>query len=360
MEISRIALVACVLCAPAAIHAQWLNQPTPGIPRTPDGKPNLSAPAPRTPDGKPDLSGLWNKISPKYSRNIAADLKPGEVQPWAEALVRQRKEDLGKDYMNVVCVPLGPGYSTDADSTGAEMMKIIQTPALIIILNPDLTYRQIFLDGRKLETAPNPSWMGYSVGRWDGDTLVVDSFGFNDRTWLDHDGHPHTEALRMTERYRRRDFGNLDVEVTLSDPAAYSRPWTVAVRAELAADSELIEWVCNENGSEVRHYIGKASDESKSAVKVPPEILEKYVGTYEEQPKLWRLVPRIVEITLSGDGLLADMDGRGKVPLIAQSETTFSGLYGLGVEFVPGAGQRNSEELFVKHVSGNYRFARKP
>src|SRR5580698_6946343 len=196
-----LALLAAALSAPLA--AQWLNHPTPGIPRTPGGKPDLAAPAPRTPDGKPDLSGLWNKISPKYSRNIAADLKPGEVQPWAEALVRQRQEDLGRDYMNVLCVPLGPGYTTSADSTGAEMMKIVQTPALILILNPDLTYRQIFLDGRPLETAPNPSWMGYSTGHWDGDTLAVESYGFNDRTWLDHDGHPHTQALRTTERYRR-------------------------------------------------------------------------------------------------------------------------------------------------------------
>lgn len=336
----------------APLQAQWLHQPTPGIPRTPDGKPNLAAPAPRTPDGKPDLSGLWNKISPKYARNIAADLKPGEIQPWAQALVKQRTEDLGKDYMNVLCVPLGPGYATDADSTGAEQLKIIQTPALILILNPDLTYRQIFLDGRVLETAPNPSFMGYSVGRWDGDTLVVESFGFNDRTWLDHDGHPHTEALRMTERYRRRDFGNLDLDVTLSDPAIYSRPWTVSVRAELAPDTEMIEWVCNENGSRLNHYIGKASDERKAEVKVAPEILGKYVGTYVEQPPLWRLVPRVVEITVSGDTLLANMDGRGNVPLAAQSAANFSGLYGLGVDFL-------RDELFVKHVSGDYRFVRK-
>jgi hypothetical protein len=284
MTASAIAILTVSLTVPASLPAQWLNHPTPGIPRTPAGKPNLSAPAPRTPDGKPDLSGLWNKISPKYARNIAADLKPGEVQPWAEALVQKRLEDLGKDYMNVHCLPLGPGYSTDADSTGAEMMKIIQTPALIIILNPDLTYRQIFLDGRALETAPSPSWMGYSVGRWDGDTLVVESSGFNDRTWLDHDGHPHTEALRMTERYRRRDFGNLDVQVTLTDPAVYARPFTVAVRAELAADTELLEWVCNERGSGIEHWVGKASDEKKSEVRVPSEVLSKYVGTWEEQP----------------------------------------------------------------------------
>jgi hypothetical protein len=258
--------------------------------------------------------------------------------------------------MNVLCLPLGPGYSTDADSTGAEMMKIVQTPSLMLILNPDLTYRQVFMDGRPLETKPNPSWMGYSVGRWDGDTLVVESFGFNDRTWLDHDGHPHTEALRTTERYRRRNFGNLDLEVTLSDPAIYAKPWTVVVRAELAADTELLEWVCNEKGSTLEHWVGKASDERKAEVKVAPEILGKYVGTYVEQPRLWRLVPRIVEITVSGGSLFGNMDGRGKVPLIAQSETGFSGLYGLGVEFAKG---ERVTQLFVKHVSGDYRFARK-
>ena len=353
----RVALaVVVLLLASGSARGQWLNHPTPGIPRTSDGKPQLAAPAPRTADGKPDLSGLWNKISPKYSRNIAADLKAGDIQPWAKALVEQRREDLGRDYMNVQCVPLGPGYTTSADSTGAEMMKIIQTPGLIVILNPDLTYRQIFLDGRALESAPNPSWMGYSVGRWEGDTLVVESFGFNDRSWLDHDGHPHTEALRMTERYRRRDFGNLDLEVTLSDPAAYAKPWTVAVRAELAADTEMIEWVCNENNRAVlERWVGKASDERKGEVQVAAALLAKYAGTYEEQAPFWRAVPRVVEIAVSDGRLLADMDGRGKVPLIASSDTVFSGLYGLGVEFIMGG----SGGLFVKHVSGNYRFARK-
>src|ERR1700709_481068 len=132
-RIVRMVPVLSVLMT-APLGAEGLNQPTPGIPRPADDKPNLAAPAPRTSDGKPDLSGLWNKISPKYSRNIAADLRPGDIQPWAQTLVQQRKEDLGKDYMNVLCLPLGPGYSTDADSTGAEMMKIIQTPGLILIL----------------------------------------------------------------------------------------------------------------------------------------------------------------------------------------------------------------------------------
>jgi hypothetical protein len=347
----RVTVTLCVLLA-GALQAQWLNHPTPGIPRTPEGKPDLSAPAPRAPGGTPDLSGLWYRISPRYSRNIAADLKPGEIQPWAEALVQQRKEDLGKGFMNVLCVPFGPAYATAADTTGAEMMRMVQTPALVLILNPDLTYRQVFLDGRALEADPNPSWMGYSVGRWEGDTLVVESNGFNDRTWLDHDGHPHTEALRVTERYRRRNFGNLDLEVTFSDPGAYTRPWTVRVRAELAADTEMLEFVCNEKSRGLEHWVGKASDERQTGLKMAPGILAKYAGTYVEQPRIWRLVPRVLEITLSGDTLFADMDARGKVPLVARSETLFSGLYGLGVEFVPDG------QLFVKHVSGDYRFRR--
>jgi hypothetical protein len=348
-------MVLLTLALSAPLSAQWLQHPTPGLPRTADGKPNLSAPTPRTADGKPDLSGLWNKISPKYSRNVAADLKSEEIQPWARTLVDQRREDLGKQYMNVICVPLGPGYATSADSTGSEMVKIVQTPSLLLMLNPDLTYRQIYLDGRELEAKPSPNWMGYSVGHWDGDTLVAESFGFNDRTWLDHDGHPHTEALRMTERYHRRNVGNLDVEITLSDPGAYSRPWTVSVRAELAADTEMLEWVCNEGNFNLDHWVGKASDERKGEVVVAADVLAKYVGTYEEQPPFWRAAPRVVEITVSGGKLFANMDGRGVVPLIASSETSFSGLYGLGVEFIQGG----ANGLLVKHVSGDYRFKRK-
>lgn len=352
------AMAMLVLGLPLA--GQWLNHPTPGIPRTPDGKPNLSAAAPRTADGKPDLSGLWNRISPKYARNIAADLKPEDIQPWARTLVQQRDENLEKDYMNVLCVPLGPGYATTADNTGAEQMKIVQTPGLILILNPDLTYRQVFMDGRKLESSPMPSWMGYSVGHWNGDTLVVESFGYNDRTWLDHDGHPHTEALRITERYHRRDFGNLDLDVTLSDPKVYAKPWTVQVRAELAPDTEMIEWVCNEHGNEMQHWVGKASDERNAAVKVDPAVLARYEGTYVEQPPLWRIEPRVVTISVMDGVLMADMDGRGKVELFATSASSFSGLYGLGVEFAVQAGETGpAGQLYVKHVSGNYLFNRK-
>jgi hypothetical protein len=353
-----LSIIASVISAP--VGAQWLDYPTPSIPRAADGKPNLTAPAPHTADGKPDLSGLWNKISPTYSRNIAVDLTAGDVQPWAQALLQKRMEDLGKDYMNVHCLPLGPGYTTASGGSSEGMVKIVQTPALIIMLNPDLTYHQVFMDGRPLEANPNPSWMGYSVGHWDGDTLVVESFGFNDKTWLDRDGHPHTEALRTTERYHRRDFGHLDIDVTLKDPGAYAKPWTVKVQAELAADTELLEYVCNEDAqSIVEHWVGKASDEKKGEVKIAPEILAKYAGLYQELD-FWPghgPHPRMIEITVSGDALFAEVKGRGKIQLSAASATVFSGFYGFSIEFVPDA-QGVPTQLIERHVSSEYRFTR--
>ena len=345
------AIILSALTTPLA--AQWLKHPTPGIPRTADGKPNLTAPTPRTADGKPDLSGLWQRISLKYERNVAADLKPGEIQPWAEALVQQRAEDLQKDHMSVQCLPWGPSYSNSSRTA-----KIVQTPGLILMLDEDLTYRQIFMDGRALETDPNPSWMGYSVGRWEGDTLAVESFGFNDRTWLDRDGHPHSEALRMTERYRRLDFGHMEIEITLNDPQVYARPWTVALSAELTADTDLLESVCNESHTSLAHWVGKASDEKKSGVKVAPEILAKYAGTYEELD-FWRNRPHpaIIEITVSDGALFAELKGREKVQLVAQSETNFSGFYGLGISFVTD-GQGAVTHLLERRVSRDYRFRR--
>jgi hypothetical protein len=352
MKTVVFAIILSALTTP--LEAQWVNYPTPGIPRTADGKANLAASPPRTADGKPDLSGIWQRISLKYERNIAADLKPGEIQPWAEALVKQRAEDLQKDHMSVQCLPWGPSYSNSARKA-----KIVQTPGLILMLDEDLTYRQIFVDGRALETDTNPSWMGYSVGRWEGDTLVVDSYGFNDKTWLDRDGHPHSEALRITERYRRRDFGHMEIEITLNDPQVYTRPWKVALSAELMADTELLESVCNESHHSLEHWVGKASDEKKSEVKVAPEILAKYVGTYEELD-FWgnRPHPAIIEITVSNGALFAELKGRQKVQLVAQSETNFSGFYGLGVSFVKD-GKGVVTHLLERRISRDYRFRRK-
>ena len=343
----------CFFVVSATLSAQWLNHPTPGIPRAADGSPNLSAPAPRTTDGKPDLSGIWQRRAP--DRPLTADLKPGEIQPWAEALVEQRREDLGKDRPSGLCLPSGPAYIT-FNASGARV-KIIQTPGLIVMLHEDLTYRQIFMDGRALEASPSPSWMGYAVGRWDGDTLVVESFGFNDRTWLDIPGYPHTEGLRMTERIRRPDFGHLETDVTFLDPDVYARPLTAALKATLIADTELVEFVCNESKSNVEHWIGTASDDKKSEIYVASEILARYVGTYVELD-LWRPpVPRTMEITMSGDALFAQVTGNEKVRLVPQSETLFFGLFG-GVEFARDD-QGVATQVSERHVSSAYRFQRK-
>jgi len=305
-----------------SLSAQWLKQPTVGIPRTADGKPNLSAPAPRTTDGKPDLSGLWQLgIEIGYAANITADLAPGDIQPWAAALSRKRLEDFGKDDPEITgCIPGGPRHITRGG-----LSKILQTPAMIVILFEDLSYRQIFLDGRDLPRDPNPSWMGYSVGRWDGDTLVVESTGFNERTWLDFVGHPHSEALRITERFRRRDFGRLDLQVTLNDPAVYARPITVTAGGTLSADNELIEFVCLENETERQHLVGRTTVEK--TVVVPRATLAAYAGVYDVTDSRAPIVGRprqVFTVSLDGDSLVLDMGGKGKIPMVPLSQTSFS------------------------------------
>ena len=334
------------------LAAQWLHYRTPGIPRASDGKPNLSAPAPRTAGGKPDLTGLWETPLDSAVGNIAlrnaGDLKPADIQPWAQKLLKQRAENFGKDNPRYKCLPQGPGYSTSGD-----MRRFIQTPTMLVILIEDLTYRQIFMDGRGLESDPNPSWMGYSVGHWDGDTLVVESSGFNDRTWL-HDGYPHTEKLHMTERFRRTDFGHMEISVTFDDPGAYLKPWTIPVHAHLIVDTEMLENICNEDpdtGQE--HWIGKVSDAGKSRVRIAPEILAKYVGVYRGQ---YIGGARTAAVTLSGGRLFLSLNGGPKQPITPLSETSFAGT-GLTYRFTrdpQGAGT----SLVESHISGDYSYTR--
>jgi hypothetical protein len=242
--------------------AQWLNIPIKGIPRTKDGKPDLSAPAPRKPDGKPDLSGIWqmDQSGVKYIADIAADFKPGEfpTRPWAEALTRERRNH-ASEYPPAHCLP--PSIPVLDEGSAIYPLKIVQEPDLVVILNEAMgLFRQVFLDGRVLPKDPSPTWLGYSVGRWDGDALVVDSTGFNGKAWLDGAGgagHPSTEALHITERFLRRDFGHLDLQITIDDPKAYTKPWTVAVTMHISPDTELLEFVCNENEKDLKHLVGK-------------------------------------------------------------------------------------------------------
>ena len=251
---SAAAAVMLMLQLPVTGSAQWLGIKDPTIPRTQDGKPNLTAPAPKLPDGTPDLQGMWLVPGLKYLINIAADVKDVPFQPWALAEYKRRVDTKGKDDPNNFCLPSGIPEKDAVTSP----WKIIQSPKLIVILYESRTiYRQVFMDGRQLPKDPNPTWQGYSVGHWDGDTLVVETAGTNGKAWLDTNGHPVTEALKVTERFHRKDFGHMDLSITIDDPKAYTKPWTVVENPELQPDDELLEYICEENNRDVGHFVGK-------------------------------------------------------------------------------------------------------
>jgi len=247
------AALAAVFWMSSPLVAQWTKVPASGIPRTSDGRPNLSAPAPRLAGGKPDLSGVWEPNANKYLRNLAADLQPGQVpfQPWAKALFEQRIDGShSKEDPDANCLPQGVPKIDAAPAP----WKIVQTPKFIAILYEAFNlWRQIFLDGREFERDLNPTWMGYSIGTWDGDTLVVETRGFNGKAWLDQLGRPSTDSLRVIERFHRKDYGHMDLQVTIDDPKAYTKPWTVTEDVHLLPDSELLEFMCNENNRDVEH-----------------------------------------------------------------------------------------------------------
>jgi hypothetical protein len=266
--------VAVVLTlALASADAQWLNYRDPRIPRAADGRPNLSAPARRT-NGKPDLSGLWQaertplselvrvlgpglpQIQPdfnditKHVMNVFWDVKRGEepLRPEGAAITEQRQKS-GRDFQSAYCLP---------GSLPAAMFiinfKMIQAPGEIVVIsgNGDPA-RQIYTDGRRLPKDPLPSWMGSSVGHWEGDTLVVETTGFNERAWLDGSGHPRSEAMRITERYRRRDFGHMELELTFDDAKYYTRPFGFKTALTLVPDDDVLEYVCTENEKDSSH-----------------------------------------------------------------------------------------------------------
>jgi hypothetical protein len=242
-------------------QAQWLNHRTPGIPRLPDGKPNLAAPTPRTPDGKPDLSGLWATPclecgpSQRLFFDLAKDLNPADVQmtPWAAAIQKQRESRDHVDDPFGYCLP--PGVPRMHFVIGS--YRIVSTPAVTAFLHETavgMIFRTVFTDGRSLPTVSEPTWLGYSIGRWEGDTFVVETAGFNDGGWLDTaKGRPHSDALHLTERFRRRDFGHIDLSITIDDPKAYLKPWTVTTVLTLQADTEMLESFCDNHDKTMEH-----------------------------------------------------------------------------------------------------------
>jgi len=253
-----LAVVTIVGAMASMAHAQWDPYPWRNMPRTPDGKVDLTAPPRKTADGKTDLSGFWMPAGNgvRHLLNLASDLKPEDVplQPWAAALYKERIDNNGKDHPGVRCLPSGiPEKNSIPDG-----LKVVQTPDLLVFLYESRTiYRQVFTDGRPLPKDAQPAWMGYSIGRWEGDTFVVETIGQNGKTWLDMRGLPGTEALKVTERYTRPTIGRIDIDVTIDDPKAYTKPWSVKLAWRLVPDTDLIESICEENSKDLPHMVGK-------------------------------------------------------------------------------------------------------
>jgi hypothetical protein len=255
----RVLLVGVTMTGVASVAgAQWPSHPWKNVPRLADGTIDMKAAPRRMPDGHVDLSGFWLPAAGvKHLLNLAADLKPGEVplQPWAEALYKERIESNGKDHPGVRCWPSGiPEKLNIPDG-----LKVVHSPDLLLFLYESRTiYRQVFTDGRPLPPPDaQPTWMGYSIGRWEGDTMVVETTGSNGKTWLDMRGLPATEALRVVERYSRPTVGRIDIAVTIDDPKAYTRPWEVSLQWALLPDTDLIESICEENNRDLPHMVGK-------------------------------------------------------------------------------------------------------
>jgi hypothetical protein len=345
------AALATLVTAAAPANAQWLTTKTPGIPRTTDGKPDLMAAAPKAPGGTLDLSGIWRTDALAFSLDVTTDLKPGEILPWAAALAKERTARFATDHPLYRCMPeIGPNYNMST-------FKFIQSGSTLAMLPEGGPYRQILIDGRALPEDPQPTWMGYSVGHWDGSTMVVESAGFNDRTWLDFSGHPHTEALRTTERYTRKDFGHMDIQITYNDPKAYMRPWTITLHASLMADTELLENVCNENDKSSRqHFLITDDDKRRGQAEfvVAADVLASYAGPYDMKVA-GRSIPS--SVVFENGRLYVVPPNGGKMPLVAESETTFSAL-GAPVIFRKDA--TGAITGFVIHtVEGDQEFERK-
>jgi hypothetical protein len=256
------------------LAAQWLHYPTAGVPRKADGTADMSAPAPRLADGKPDFSGIWMTAEPdnvradgsssndnpgdpsnirgsRQMRNIGVDLPEGlPYQPWLIPIVKERTENLAKDDPHIRCLPDNflRAYGLP------HLLKFVHLPNLLVVLNEmNAGYRQVFTDARPLPEDPAPSWQGYSSAKWSGDTLVIETIGLRDDTWIDWNGSVLTEAARVREEMRRPDFGHLEIRITVDDPKAYTKPWTVTLKQRIVVDTELVDEICLENEQSLKH-----------------------------------------------------------------------------------------------------------
>jgi hypothetical protein len=277
----KFALLA--LIAPLAAFGQWPDYPTAGVPKLPDGKPNLTGPVPKAADGHPDLSGIWEYYRERPANAPAPRPRPPDSSlglgpaptgpsaspffnigiltkdglpftPWALALRKSRAAENNKDNPDAHCLPIGLMQLHQHP----QPRKMIQTPGVTVILyEAQGGVRQIFTDGRPLPKDPQPWWYGYSIGHWDGDTLVVETTGFRDDVWLDVEGSPLTSTGKMTERFKRVDYGHLNIDITIEDPKAYTKPFTVTVKQKIMLNTDLIEFVCGENEKDASHLTSK-------------------------------------------------------------------------------------------------------
>lgn len=258
--ISRVAGTGLVLLALTA-SAQWIGYPTADVPRRADGSVDMSAPAPRLADNKPDLSGIWiSDVTPegeespsdvftlpssRHMQDIGIDIPGGlPYQEWQIPIVEERSGNLAIDDPHIRCLPDNflRAYGLP------HMLKFVHTSNLLVVLNEmNAGYRQVFTDARPLPEDPSPSWQGYSSAHWSGDTLVIDTIGVRDDTWIDWNGSVITEAARVREEIRRPDYGHLEIRVTVDDPRAYTEPWTVNLSQRIVVDAELIDEICLEN-----------------------------------------------------------------------------------------------------------------
>jgi len=345
----RVAIAAALWLLPVALCAQWLNWPTAGIPRTAEGKPNLAAPAPRTPDGKPDFSGVWQPEVNAHRFNVIEDLKDEAIfRPEAEAVFLKRVTDFRRDDPVTNCLPGGPSEMLNG------MYRIIQSPTVVAVLYDSGTgrYRQIYTDGRTLPKDPNPTWLGYSVGHWESDTLVVESAGFNDRSWLDRAGHPHSESLRVTERFRRVDFGHIQFQITYDDPQTLTKPLSFSLTVNYAADTDMLENVCNESDRNKIHMVATAN----AGVQLSPAVLEKYIGHYD-----FREGSRVVAGFMGMTQNVSLINGRlylNALPLIPQTETKFESTGAVAEFFLDAKGKVT--RLVLSQTEGDSIYDRKP
>jgi hypothetical protein len=249
--------ILCMSIAAPVLKAQWLGYREAGTPRLANGKVNLAAPPPKTADGKVDLSGVWESEG-GYFTDLAKDLKPGEVQmlSWAKEVQAAREGNLHQGDLLSECMPPGVPRINMTSVGMTHAFKIVQTPKLVILLyetSANSTFRQVFMDGRQIPKDPQPTWLGYSVGHWEGNTLVVETSGFNGLAWIDTaKGHPQTENGKVIERFSRPDFGHLLIDITIDDPKAYATPWRAKVPVHMLPDADLIETYC-ENEKDHAH-----------------------------------------------------------------------------------------------------------